>query len=142
MLARDRAFFDTNVLIYQFDRTAPDKQKRAIDLIEQHILEERAVISSQVVQEFMNVATKKFQQAFTFEELRLIMSGVMKPLCRHSPTFDFYERALTLYMSNSLSIYEALIVQAALDLGCKMLYSEDLQAGQSFDSLTVVNPFL
>lgn len=142
MVAKDKVFFDTNVLVYQFDQTAPAKQKRAQKLIEQHILEERGVISSQVVQEFMNVATKKFKVKISKDELELVMNDVLKPLCQHTPTFDFYERALSVYRYHKTSFYDALVVQAALDLGCKTLYSEDLQPNRNYGSLTIVNPFV
>src|ERR1035437_3873124 len=135
MPVKARVFFDTNVLVYQFDRTAPAKQKRAEGLIERHILEGRAVISSQVVQEFMNVSLKKFHTKLSAEELELVMTDLLKPLCAHVPYFDFYKRVLKLYASKSLGFYDAMIIQAAIDLGCKTLYSEDLQAGQQFGTL-------
>ena len=142
MAAKEKVFFDTNVLVYQFDRTAPTKQKRAQGLIEQCILKECAVISSQVVQEFMNVSLKKFHTTLSAEELELVMVGILKPLCAHTPTFDFYERTLKLYASNSTSFYDALIIQAAIDLSCTTLYSEDLQDGRQFGALTITNPFV
>ena len=141
MPAKDRVFFDTNVLVYQFDRTAPAKQKRAERLIERYILDGRAVISSQVVQEFLNVSLKKFATKLSAEELELVMTGLLKPLCAHVPSFDFYERALKLYSSASIGFYDAMILQAALDLGCKTLYSEDLHDGRLFGVLTIKNPF-
>ncbi len=141
MLVKPKVFFDTNVLVYQFDRTAIVKQRRAEELIEHHVLEQNAVISSQVIQEFMNVSLKKFSTKLSAEELGLVMTELLKPLCAHVPSFDFYERTLRLYASTSLNFYDTLIVQAALDLGCKVLYSEDLQEGQKFGALTVQNPF-
>jgi predicted nucleic acid-binding protein len=141
MTTAGKTFFDTNILVYQFDHTAPTKQKQAQTLIEQSISKKQAVISSQVVQEFMNVGLGKFSSRLSVDELELVMAQILKPLCQHIPTFDFYERALTLYKSNSLSLYDALIIQAAIDLGCKTLYSEDLQDGQQFGTLTITNPF-
>jgi predicted nucleic acid-binding protein len=142
MAVKGMVFFDTNVLVYQFDRTAPTKQKRAEGLIERYILEGRAVISSQVIQEFMNVSLKKFDTKLSVEELELVMADLLKPLCAHVPSFDFYERALKLYSSKSVGFYGAMIIQAAVDLGCKTLYSEDLQDGQQFGALTIKNPFV
>jgi predicted nucleic acid-binding protein len=141
MPAKDKVFFDTNVLVYQFDHTAPAKQKQAQKLIEQCISKKQAVISSQVVQEFMNVGLRKFSSSLSIDELELVITQVLKPLCQHIPTFDFYERALALYKLNSLSLYDSLIIQAAIDLSCTTLYSEDLQDGQQFGMLTITNPF-
>ena len=134
-------FFDTNVLVYQFDRTDKAKQRVAEQLIDQHFEADDSVISTQVVQEFMNVAIKKFDSQIPEKELELAMDDLLSPLCKHFPTIDYYYRALNLFRAQSLSFYDALIVQAALDLGCDTLYSEDLQAGQKFGKLTVVNPF-
>lgn len=142
MPLKDKVFFDTNVLVYQFDRSTPSKQSRAEELIEHCILEKRAAISSQVVQEFMNVALSKFAVKLSAQELEQVMFTLLKPLCSHTPTFEFYQRTLKLYASHSLSFYDALIIQAAMDLGCRTLYSEDLQDGQRFGTITVKNPFI
>jgi len=138
---KEKVFFDTNVLIYQFDHASPAKQEQAVKLIGQYILEGRAVISSQVAQEFMNVALKKFITKPSVEELRLMITDMLQPLCAHTPSFDFYRRALALYALHGMSFYDTLIIQAAIDLGCGTLYSEDLQDGQQFGALTVRNPF-
>jgi predicted nucleic acid-binding protein len=141
MATNNKIFLDTNVLVYQFDRSAPSKLQRAEQIIGQSILEETAVISSQVVQEFMNVALKKFNTPLPAEDLESVMA-VLRPLCAHVPSFDFYERTLKLYKSNSISFYDASIIQAAIDLGCSLLYSEDLQDGRQFGKLTIKNPFV
>lgn len=137
----NKVFFDTNILVYQFDQSEPVKQHKAIELIERHIVDKQAVISSQVVQEFMNVALKKFKTTLSVTELEFAISELLKPLCTHIPSFSFYEQTLKLYSTHSIGLYGALIVQAAIDLGCTTLYSEDLQDGQQFGNLTIVNPF-
>ena|ERR1039458_54804 len=142
MTVKSIVFFDTNVLVYQFDKTAPQKQKRAIELIEQYGFNGNATISTQVAQEFMNVALKGFAIKLSPTELELVIDDLLKPLCVHSPNFDFYKRALKLCASNRMDFYDALIVQAALDSGCVKLYSEDMQDGQQFGSLTIINPFI
>lgn len=142
MTAKKSVFFDTNVLVYQFDKSVPSKQKQAIELIERYGFDGKAMISTQVTQEFMNVALKGFAIKLSFAELELVIEDLLKPLCAHSPNLDFYKRALKLCASNSINFYDALIVQAALDCGCVKLYSEDMQDGQQFDSLTIINPFV
>ncbi|HUD10111.1 MAG TPA: PIN domain-containing protein [Candidatus Saccharimonadales bacterium] len=141
MTKQDKVFFDTNVLVYQFDKTAPRKQQQAIELIEKYIANKQAVISSQVLQEFMNVSLKKFDTKLSIDQLELVMDDLLIPMCHHFPVFDYYKRALRFYSSNSISFYDALIIQAALDLNCRVLYSEDFQDGQKFDGLTIKNPF-
>lgn len=134
-------FIDTNILVYQFDHIDKAKQVRAQTLMEKLISTEQAVISSQVVQEFANVALNKFKTRPSYDELKTFMDQILKPLCQHFPSFEFYERALTLLQPYNLSFYDSLIVQAASDLGCKTLYSEDLQNGQTYGDVKVVNPF-
>ena len=141
MASQNKTFFDTNILVYQFDRAMPDKRRRAQELVQKGLREQTAVISSQVVQEFLNVALKKFDITIPVEELGLVMLDLLRPLCRHVPSLEFYDRTLGLYRQQSLSFYDALIIQAALDLGCRVLYSEDLQAGHQYGDLTIVNPF-
>ncbi|MFI5141140.1 MAG: PIN domain-containing protein [Bacteroidia bacterium] len=106
------------------------------------MLDKQAVISSQVVQEFMNVALKQFKIKLSAIELELVMRELLKPLCAHTPNFNFYEQTLKLYSAYSIGFYDALIVQAAIDLGCSTLYSEDLQDGQQFGTVVIKNPFV
>lgn len=141
MATKTKIFLDTNILVYQFDRSAPIKQRRAEEIIKQCILEESAVISSQVVQEFMNVSLKKFETPLSAEDLGAVLDNILEPFCAHFPTFEFYKRTLKLHALNSISFYDALIIQAAIDLDCKLLYSEDLQDGRQFGPLTLKNPF-
>lgn len=91
--------------------------------------------------EFMNVALKKFKIELSVTELELTLSELLKPLCGHIPSFNFYEQALKLYSTHSIGFYDALIVQAAIDLGCTTLYSEDFQEGQKFGTVVIKNPF-
>jgi predicted nucleic acid-binding protein len=138
---RKLVFLDTNIIVYQFDQLEPQKQKQAFELVNKLVLNSQAVISYQVIQEFMNVALKKFTKFMSAQELQETLSDLLRPMCKYFPSFDFYERALSLYSLHTISPYDALIIQAALDLNCDVLYSEDLQDGQQFGNLQVVNPF-
>ncbi len=141
MKGSPRAFFDTNLLVYQFDQSSPAKRQQAIALIEKTILSGQAVTSSQVVQEFMNVAVNRFKTQIEAHETQLILQDLLIPLCRHFPSADYYQRTLLLHRQNSLSFYDAMIIQAAVDLECAVLYSEDLQSGRSYGNTKVINPF-
>ena len=81
MVSKNGVFFDTNVLVYQFDKTAPRKQKQAIELIERYGFDGKAVISTQVAQEFMNVALRGFAVKLLPIELELVVDDLLKPLC-------------------------------------------------------------
>jgi len=138
---KDSAFLDTNVLVYTFDQTAPEKRSRATQLVEQALVSGRGVISYQVVQEFLNVATRKFRAPLSPADCRVYLDRVLAPLCSVWPCIPLYHRAMELADRWRYSFYDALIIAAALEAGCPTLYSEDLQHGQTIGGLTIVNPF-
>lgn len=137
----DRFFLDTNILIYTFDASDPAKRTTARQLV-RDALQGRGCISYQVVQEFLNVATRKFQQPLSPIEARQYLDSVLTPLCEVNSSMTLYQRGLEIAERWRFSFYDALIVAAALSAGCKTLYSEDLQHDQRLDGLRVVNPFL
>lgn len=134
------AFIDTNILIYLYDIRLPNKRKRAKQLLNHLIISESVAISAQVVQEFCNVAINKIEQLDT-DGLKKTLSSVVIPLVKHVPSGEFYLRAIALRAQYQLNFYDAMIIQAALDLGCDVLYSEDLQDRQTFGNLKITNPF-
>lgn len=134
-------FLDTNVFVYSFDTTSPDKQQVAQNLIQQSVATRRGIISSQVAQEFLNVALRKFAHPMSVSEARQFLQLVLMPLCQHYPSTDFYDRALLLKDNTGYSFYDALIVTAAVEVGCRTLFSEDLQDGHKIGDLTIINPF-
>jgi predicted nucleic acid-binding protein len=134
-------FLDTNIFIYAQDSTDLTKQKIANNLIREALISSQGVISSQVVQEFCNVASSKYAQSIKTHDLKEYLRVTLGRLWQHVPSLDFYYRAVELFERDTLSFYDALIIQAALDLGCHKLYSEDLQSGRKFGNLVIVNPF-
>ena len=134
-------FLDTNILVYTFDATHPAKQARARELVE-HALEHRTgVISYQVVQELLNVATRKFARPLGPQQAQRYLNEVLEPLCGVFAGIDLYRKALALQERWRYSFYDCLIIASALQAGCRTLYSEDLQNGQSIETLTIVDPF-
>lgn len=131
-------FLDTNVLVYCFDESEPVKRGVAVALI-RRLLEanESVMISTQVAVEFLNRMRRSksppAQVAGQMETLDLF-------LC--SPTtIDTVRAAWTLSAAHSVSWFDALIVQSALDARCSRLYGEDMEHGRMFGGLEVVNPF-
>lgn len=141
MSAKGRFFLDTNVFVYCFDTREPGKQRRARQLVEQALAERRGLISYQVAQEFLNVATRRFAVPLSAEDARLYLERVLAPLWEVQASAELCRRGLEITERWRLSFYDALVVAAALVAGCKTLYSEDLQDGQNIDGLTIVNPF-
>ncbi len=136
----DRFFLDTNILVYTFDAREPSKQARAMELVAE-ALQGHGMISFQVVQEFLNVASRKFTQPLSAAECRDYVDRILEPLCEVYPTIDLYRRAIALMERWQYGLYDSLVVAAALDGGCRTLFSEDLHDGQVIEGLTIVDPF-
>ena len=141
MSAAKRFFLDTNILVYTFDQSAPEKRRRALGLLEEALSTQRGSISWQVVQEFLNLATRRFKVPLTPEDARLYLDRVLLPLCEVLPSAALYREGLRLAERYQLAFYDALIVAAALNAGAKILYSEDLQHGQVIEGVTIHDPF-
>lgn len=140
---KDKYFLDTNIFVYTFDSSHPAKQKKAQLLVQQALKTKRGIISYQVVQEFLNVATKKFQTPMSHTEANLYCEHILMPLCEFYPHNEFYQFSLDIKFQTRFSFYDSLIISAALKTGCKILYSEDLHDGQIIrGSLEIRNPFL
>lgn len=132
-------FLDTNVFVYLFDETNDHKRGRAVRLVQESLAKETGCVSYQVVQETINVITRKLKA--TPETARQILDDTLLPLWRINPTRTLYQRSLDLQARYRFHFYDSLIVAAALEAGCHILYSEDLKHGQQIEGLTVTNPF-
>ncbi len=137
----ERFFLDTNVLIYVFDRTAPEKQRVAGELVRQAVLTGQGIISTQVVQEFLHAARRKFERPMTLDERRQHLELVLAPLCQYFPSISSYDHALLIAEETGYAFYDVLIVTAAVESGCSILYSEDLQHDRVIQGVRTVNPF-
>lgn len=136
----DRYFLDTNILVYTFDFSAPKKQKTAQDLVANALETGQGCISYQVVQEFLNVARSKFQTPMTVHETLAYLERVLQPLCTVNPGPQLWEDALHTQERWKYSLYDSLIIAAARQADCRILYSEDMQHGQTLNGLRLVNP--
>ena len=132
-------FFDTNVLVYVFDRAESIKQARAQALVTAHMTARDMVLSTQVLQELYVTLTRK-KQLGAADALEVVTTFAQERIVPASA--DLVLRGLALSQQRQLSAWDALIVQAALHAGCTTLYSEDFQNGARFDELVVLNPFL
>lgn len=138
----DRFFLDTSIFVYSFDQNAPAKAQRSAQLIRQALTTQKGVISYQVVQEFFNVALRRFAQPMQPTDASQYLGTVFRPLLAVHSSQALYAEALQLQASSGFSWYDALIVSAAIQAKCDFLYTEDLQHGQRFGALHVRNPFL
>jgi len=139
-------FFDTNVLVYGYDPHDPARRQRALQIVREAMSEDRCVISTQIMQEFYNVVVRKkgfLSPADALDVLRGLAEYRVERASAESVL-----RGIVLQQRTRLSIWDALIVQAALDAGCATLFTEDLQNGQRFAAIdnpartvTIVDPF-
>jgi predicted nucleic acid-binding protein len=137
----DRYFLDTNIFVYCFDSSDRRKQQKANTLVSAASRERSGIISTQVVQEFLNVATRKFAKPMTAAEARVYLQTVLSPLCEIFSSVLLYDSALSIQSETGYSFYDSLIVAAALEGQCRYLYSEDLHSGHTIRGVTIENPF-
>lgn len=129
----DGAFFDTNVPLYLLSADTL-RCARAVDL-----LAEGGTISVQVLNEFAAVARRKHAAPWAAIEDSL---ASLKRVCRVVPlTLIMHERAVAIARRFGWHVYDATIVASAIEAGCSILYTQDLQHGQRIDGLTVLDPF-
>ncbi len=133
-----RSFLDTNVLLYTDDHDAPGKQKLALSLIERCREDRSGVVSTQVLQEYFVAATRKLAVAPEIARAKLQIFARFAVMKIDVPDIL---AAVDLHRLRVISFWDALIVRAAQESGCTVLYSEDLQHGLKIDGLRVINPF-
>lgn len=138
----DRFFLDTNIFACSFDKTAPKKAARAANLIREAIGTGNGVVSYQVVQEFLNVALRKFADVMSHSDAEQYLSAIFRPLLAVFPSHGLYAQALQSASRYKLAWYDSLIVASAIEGQCLVLFSEDFQDGQQFGNLRAENPFL
>ncbi len=129
-----KPFLDTNIIVYAFTSNDP-RSERADALVKAG-----GTISVQVLNEFVSVLRRK--QRRDWDEIDDAL-GVLKVLLDppYPVTVEIHEAAIGVARHYGFSIYDSLIVAAALRAHCSKLYSEDLQHGQTIERLTIRNPF-
>jgi len=130
----DKAFFDTNILVYAFSDGDP-RQIVALDL-----LLVGGAVGVQTLNEFVNVVTGKLKTPWPDAMLRL---EVIQKLCEPAipMTLNVHNRGLRIAQARGYHIYDSLMLAAALEASCTVFYSEDMHDGQAIESLTIRNPF-
>jgi predicted nucleic acid-binding protein len=132
-------FIDTNVLLYAGSGADEDQAKKAI--ARQVLAQADIGFSAQVMQEFYYAAVRKERLKITHAEAVLILEA-LTPFPVLSVNRDLVLEAVAVAVQYRISYWDAAIIAAARRLGCDILYSEDLNHGQDYDGVRVVNPFL
>lgn len=135
-------FLDSNVIVYLFDPTDERRKGLAERLVSEAHHDGTGIVSFQVVQETLNVLTRKLKPAMSREDARKALDNVLAPLWRVHPSPALYARALDIQERFRFTFYDSLIVAAAREAGCARLLTEDLQHGQQVDGMMIENPFL
>jgi predicted nucleic acid-binding protein len=133
-----KCFVDTNILIYAHDPSAGPKHERATKVITDLWQSRAGVLSTQVLQEFC-VAVRRFDRSFPLEDLaRIVQNFFGWEIIVNSG--ESILSALAMEARYQISFWDALIVNAAQIAHADVLYTEDLNDGQLFGSVRVVNP--
>ena len=138
----DKFFLDTNIFVYCFDNSQPEKKNHSLKLVAEALQTGNGMISTQVIQEFLNVATRKFVSPMRQEDAKMYLEKVLNPLCQVFPNLELYQIALDIQKESGYSFYDSLILSGAILGGCTILYSEDLTDGQKVDQLKIINPYI
>jgi len=133
-------FFDTNVLVYAVDAGDPARQEIAIDRFARAVKDDTVMLSTQVLQEFYNITTRKLKPPLSAREA----AGQLSQLCAFEvvgSTADSVLAATDLAQKHRLQWWDALILEAAIRGNADVLVSQDGQHGQRFGRLVIENPF-
>ena len=136
----DKVFFDSNILIYVYDTRDQIKQSQAQELLLNATQSQTAVLSAQVLGEFVVVVTRKIPQPMSPSEAAEVIAELgaleVMPL-----DFSLVQRAIVTQQKYGTSYWDSLIISAAERAGCVRIYSEDLNNGQLYHGIEVQNPF-
>ncbi len=133
-----KIFIDTNLLVYTLDNSNSSKRSKARDVLRTIVEKHQAVISTQVIKEFYVVATKKLgadliivkNLIHNFHNMEIIVNDL-----------GLIEQAIEISVISRLSFWDSLIIAAAEKANCEYIFSEDLNSGQIYRGVTLLNPF-
>ena len=133
-----RSFFDTNVLIYADDKSAPAKQKRALQLVAEHRRAGTGVVSMQVLQEYFVTVTRKLGVDVRVARRKVELLAEFDVA---TPDVADIVAAIDLLRLHGFSFWDSLILRSAIQSGCTILLTEDFQESREVDGVRIVNPF-
>jgi len=139
-MSGNRRFVDTNILLYAHDDSAGKKRDRAKALVEELWETRDGCLSVQVLQEFFVNATRTIAKPLDAATAKEIVADFSRWYL-HVPGADDVLAAIGIHQRTGISFWDAMIVRSAAEIGCTVLYSEDLDAGQEYSGVRVENPF-
>ncbi|MDY7031744.1 MAG: PIN domain-containing protein [Thermodesulfobacteriota bacterium] len=139
-MSDNTVFLDSNIVVYAYDRHAPDKMVKAQSLLKSGIAQENAVVSSQVLGEFFVVVTQRIKEPLSADDaMRIIEILSVLPIVEID--LSLVKHAIQTHKMYGISYWDSLILAAAEYAGCGRLISEDLSDGQEYNGIIVENPF-
>ena len=139
-MSGSRRFIDTNILVYAHDSSAGAKQERARSLLEQLWDTRDGCLSVQILQEFFVTVTRKIPKPLDVAAAKEIIADLSRWHV-HVPAADDVLGAIGLHQRTGISFLDAMMVRSAVEIGCGVIYSEDLNNGQLYEGARVENPF-
>ena len=133
-----RSFIDTNVLIYAEASDEPQKQRAALALLKGLYEENLGVLSTQVLQEYCNVALKKLKLAPQYVRSQLDLYEQFEVV---QVTPAIIRAGLDLHQTRSISFFDAIVLASAHASGCSIIWTEDMNAGELVNGVCITNPF-
>ncbi|MCL4867469.1 MAG: PIN domain-containing protein [Anaerolineae bacterium] len=133
-------FVDTNILVYAYDQSAGFKREQASLLLQKLWKSGQGCLSLQVLQEFYVAVTRKAKPPLSIQQAKQIIKD-LRGWQVHRPTGEDVLSAIILQERYDVSFWDALILQSANQLGCAVVWSEDLNPGQQYNLSQVRNPF-
>ena len=131
---KDKVFVDSNIILYSF-MEEPNKSEAAGKILSG----ENCIISSQVVGEVCNNLRRK--SGYTADELKYVINGFYTEFSVIPVSSEIYLKAVNIIQNYSISFWDSVIIAAAIESGCGILYSEDMQHGLVIETMKIVNPF-
>jgi predicted nucleic acid-binding protein len=132
-------FLDTNIFVYAVSAAEEDQEKRRIS--RGLLADEEFALSLQVVQEFINTCLNKVRLGQSREAIAETVELLLAYPCS-GPSSGLVRHAFALQGRYQISYWDSAILAAATELGCTKLYTEDLNHGQTYESVQVINPFI
>lgn len=134
----DKVFLDTNIVIYSYSEDEPKKQEIANDILEEY--SSQIIISNQVINELSNTLFRKFK--LDANQVRAVVLELNDNFPIVNFNLETQLKGIEIKEKYKLQFYDSMILATALENGCNIVYSEDMQHGQVIeDKLTIINPF-
>jgi len=136
----DKYFLDTNVLVHAYDAHDAGKQAKAQAVLRRAVETDAGVLSTQVLSEFIVVVTRKIKRPMELDEAqKLVKMFCILPVVEQ--TVNQIHSSIELSRKCRISFWDSMIIAAAKQAGCRLVYSEDLSDGQKYEGVSVRNPF-